>query len=68
MRLIFDNNESAAPLAPLLLATEEDTEAFFNAMEETIRAAEEGAKQSNEPFIEAQQSSDPDNTWLIVGR
>ncbi len=68
MKIIWDNNESAAPLAPLLLATEEDTEAFFDAMEEMIKEAEEGAEQSGGPFIEAQQSNDPDNTWPIVGR
>jgi hypothetical protein len=41
MKIIWDNNESAAPLAPLLLATEEDTEAFFDAMEKAEDKTEE---------------------------
>jgi len=68
MKIIWDTNESAAPVAPLSFATEESTEECSNAMEEMIEGTEEGGEPSNEPFIEAQQSTDPDNTWLIVGR
>ena len=36
MKIIWDNNESAAPLAPLLLATEAEIERFFAEMEAEI--------------------------------
>jgi hypothetical protein len=40
MKIIWDNNESAAPVAPLLLAKEEYAEELFDAME-AIEEAEE---------------------------
>ena len=43
MKIIWDNNESAAPVAPLSFATEEKAEEFIDAME-AIEEAEEKAE------------------------
>ncbi|MGA1306132.1 MAG: hypothetical protein ACO3ZB_06275 [Candidatus Nanopelagicaceae bacterium] len=44
MKIIFDNSESAAPVAPLLLAKEEYAEELFDAME-AIEEAEENTEE-----------------------
>jgi len=44
MKIIFDNSESAAPVAPLLLAKEEYAEEPFDAME-AIEEAEENTEE-----------------------
>ncbi len=44
MKIIWDNSESAAPVAPLLLAVEEKVEELFDAME-VIEEAEEKAEE-----------------------
>jgi len=44
MKIIFDNSESAAPVAPLLLAVEEQAEEFVDAME-AIEETEEKAEE-----------------------
>ena len=41
MKIIFDNSESAAPVAPLLLAVEEEAEKLSEAMEEAEEKTEE---------------------------
>lgn len=41
MKIIFDNSESAAPLAPLVLETEVEIERFFAEMKAEIDAEED---------------------------
>jgi hypothetical protein len=41
MKIIWDNSESAAPVAPLVLETEAEIERFFAEMEEEIAAEED---------------------------
>ena len=45
MKIIWDNSESAAPVAPLLLATEAEIERFFAEMEAEIAAEEDDDKE-----------------------
>jgi hypothetical protein len=46
MKIIWDNNESAAPVAPLLLAKEEYAEELFDAMEAIEESEEKSMKKS----------------------
>jgi hypothetical protein len=41
MKIIWDNSESAAPVAPLVLATEAEIERFFAEMKAEIAAEED---------------------------
>ena len=41
MRIIFDNSESAAPVAPLALEAEAEIERFFAEMKAEIAAEED---------------------------
>ena len=41
MKIIFDNNESAAPLAPLLHEKQEEVNELLDAIEEILSQAEE---------------------------
>jgi|DEB0MinimDraft_6_1074348.scaffolds.fasta_scaffold541036_1 hypothetical protein len=41
MKIIWDDNESAAPVAPLLLETEAEIERFFAEMKAEIAAEED---------------------------
>lgn len=45
MKIIWDDNESAAPVAPLLLETEAEIERFFAEMEAEIAAEENDAEE-----------------------
>jgi hypothetical protein len=50
MKIIWDNNESAAPLAPLLLAKEEKAEALFDAVDALIEEKEEKKQAPGQGF------------------
>ena len=41
MKIIWDNSESAAPIAPLALETEAEIERFFTEMKAEIAAEED---------------------------
>ncbi len=41
MKIIWDNSESAAPVAPLVLVTESEIERFFAVMHAEIAAEED---------------------------